>query len=125
MSKTTKLLFYNPKLIDLFFYSQVQDEKKTCWLYTLDKGATKFYDLLQLIEFYQLNSGSLPTRLTHYVQNGVTSQATANATTTTNTTSSKTTPSRKDENSSGASPSPPSSGNQNMSPKTPKSSSGI
>lgn len=32
---------------------------------------TKFYDLLQLIAFYQLNAGSLPTRLTHYVQNVV------------------------------------------------------
>ena len=32
---------------------------------------TRFYDLLQLIEFYQLNAGCLPTRLTHYVQNGV------------------------------------------------------
>lgn len=35
--------------------------------YTLDNGQTKFYDLLQLIEFYQLNTGSLPTRLTHYL----------------------------------------------------------
>lgn len=35
--------------------------------YTLDNGQTKFYDLLQLIEFYQLNMGSLPTRLTHYL----------------------------------------------------------
>lgn len=35
--------------------------------YTLDCGKTKFYDLLQLIEFYQLNVGSLPTRLTHYL----------------------------------------------------------
>ncbi|KAI4500774.1 hypothetical protein M0802_003985 [Mischocyttarus mexicanus] len=49
----------------------VYDERRNCWLYTLDKGATKFYDLLQLVEFYQLNSGSLPTRLTHYVQTGV------------------------------------------------------
>ncbi|RZF34031.1 hypothetical protein LSTR_LSTR017613 [Laodelphax striatellus] len=35
--------------------------------YTLDNGVTKFYDLLQLIEFYQLNAGCLPTRLTHYL----------------------------------------------------------
>ncbi|KAJ8920683.1 hypothetical protein NQ315_004822 [Exocentrus adspersus] len=40
-------------------------------LYSLDNGATRFYDILQLVEFYQLNTGSLPTRLTHYiVQNG-------------------------------------------------------
>ncbi|CAH0390033.1 unnamed protein product [Bemisia tabaci] len=35
--------------------------------FSLDNGATKFYDLLQLVEFYQLNAGCLPTRLTHYI----------------------------------------------------------
>lgn len=35
--------------------------------FSLDGGLTKFYDLLQLVEFYQLNAGSLPTRLMHYV----------------------------------------------------------
>lgn len=35
--------------------------------YSLDSGVTKFYDVLQLVEFYQLNAGCLPTRLTHYV----------------------------------------------------------
>lgn len=35
--------------------------------FSLDHGVTKFYDLLQLVEFYQLNAGSLPTRLMHYV----------------------------------------------------------
>ncbi|KAL5240501.1 hypothetical protein ACI65C_007911 [Semiaphis heraclei] len=35
--------------------------------FTLDNGVIKFYDLLQLVEFYQLNAGSLPTRLMHYV----------------------------------------------------------
>ncbi|XP_020288761.1 growth factor receptor-bound protein 14-like isoform X2 [Pseudomyrmex gracilis] len=62
------------KYNDKVFHAQIQpifDERRNCWLYTLDKGATKFYDLLQLVEFYQLNAGSLPTRLTHYVQNGV------------------------------------------------------
>jgi len=38
---------------------------------TLDWGQTRFYDLNSLIEFYQLNqghgSGSLPTRLTHFL----------------------------------------------------------
>ena len=32
-------------------------------VYSIDDGKTKFYDLLQLVEFYQLNSGTLPTRL--------------------------------------------------------------
>ncbi|XP_076640456.1 growth factor receptor-bound protein 14 isoform X2 [Colletes latitarsis] len=62
------------KYSEKVFHAQIQpvfDERCNCWLYTLDKGVTKFYDLLQLIEFYQLNAGSLPTRLTHYVQNGV------------------------------------------------------
>ncbi|XP_072377001.1 growth factor receptor-bound protein 14-like isoform X3 [Diabrotica undecimpunctata] len=36
-------------------------------VFSIDNGATKFYDLLQLVEFYQLNAGCLPTRLTHYV----------------------------------------------------------
>ena len=31
-------------------------------VYSLDDGKNKFYDLLQLVEFYQLNAGSLPTR---------------------------------------------------------------
>lgn len=35
--------------------------------FTLDNGVTKFYDLLQLVEFHQLNAGCLPTRLMHYV----------------------------------------------------------
>jgi len=38
-------------------------------LYSLDDGKTKFYDLLQLVEFYQLNAGSLPTRLKHFIVN--------------------------------------------------------
>ncbi|XP_017798333.1 PREDICTED: growth factor receptor-bound protein 14-like isoform X1 [Habropoda laboriosa] len=62
------------KYSEKVFHAQIQpvfDERCNCWLYTLDKGVTKFYDLLQLIEFYQLNAGCLPTRLTHYVQNGV------------------------------------------------------
>ncbi len=31
-------------------------------VYSVDDGRTKFYDLLQLVEFYQLNAGTLPTR---------------------------------------------------------------
>ncbi|XP_060822751.1 growth factor receptor-bound protein 14-like isoform X2 [Bombus pascuorum] len=62
------------KYSEKIFHAQIQpvfDERCNCWLYTLDRGVTRFYDLLQLIEFYQLNAGCLPTRLTHYVQNGV------------------------------------------------------
>jgi len=38
-------------------------------VYSVDDGKTKFYDLLQLVEFYQLNTGSLPTRLNQYIVN--------------------------------------------------------
>lgn len=36
-------------------------------LYSIDDGKTKFYDLLQLVEFHQLNTGCLPVRLQHYL----------------------------------------------------------
>lgn len=45
----------------------VTDPQRGGVFYSLDAGATKFYDLLQLVEFYQLNAGCLPTRLTHYL----------------------------------------------------------
>ncbi|XP_066587526.1 growth factor receptor-bound protein 14-like isoform X2 [Prorops nasuta] len=61
---------YNDKIIHTPIFPTF-DERKYCWLYSLDKGTTKFYDLLQLVEFYQLNNGSLPTRLTHYIQSDV------------------------------------------------------
>ncbi|ERE69937.1 growth factor receptor-bound protein 14 [Cricetulus griseus] len=34
--------------------------------HTLDEGHTKFTDLIQLVEFYQLNKGVLPCKLKHY-----------------------------------------------------------
>lgn len=36
---------------------------------SLDSGHTCFYDVLQLVEFYQLNRGALPTQLTHFISN--------------------------------------------------------
>ncbi|XP_046743539.1 growth factor receptor-bound protein 14-like isoform X2 [Diprion similis] len=45
----------------------IMDHVRETYCYSLDSGITKFYDLLQLVEFYQLNAGCLPTRLTHYV----------------------------------------------------------
>ncbi|XP_063988056.1 growth factor receptor-bound protein 14-like [Diachasmimorpha longicaudata] len=59
---------------DKILHAQIQptmDESGRNFLYTLDKGVTKFYDLIQLVDFYKLNAGSLPTRLTHYVSNSV------------------------------------------------------
>ncbi|CAH0558022.1 unnamed protein product [Brassicogethes aeneus] len=47
--------------------SPLIDPVREAHVYSLDSGVTKFYDLLQLVEFYQLNAGCLPTRLTHYV----------------------------------------------------------
>lgn len=43
----------------------VEEKEQLC--YSLDNARTKFYDLLQLVEFYQLNLGSLPTKLTHFL----------------------------------------------------------
>lgn len=43
----------------------VEEKEQLC--YSLDNGRTKFYDLLQLVEFYQLNLGCLPTKLTHFL----------------------------------------------------------
>lgn len=33
--------------------------------FSLDDGATKFTDLIHLVEFYQLNRGVLPCKLKH------------------------------------------------------------
>lgn len=35
--------------------------------YSLDGGRTKFLDLIQLVDFYQLNAAGLPTRLTYFI----------------------------------------------------------
>ncbi|KAL1437113.1 hypothetical protein MTO96_049105 [Rhipicephalus appendiculatus] len=43
----------------------VEEKDQLC--YSLDNGRTKFYDLLQLVEFYQLNLSYLPTKLTHFL----------------------------------------------------------
>lgn len=52
--------------------------RHSCWIvkvaegdghlcYSLDGGLTKFMDLIQLVDFYQLNAGALPTHLTYHV----------------------------------------------------------
>jgi len=38
-----------------------------CVTYSIDDCRTRFFDLLQMVEFYQLNRGTLSTRLTHYI----------------------------------------------------------
>lgn len=43
------------------------DPTSSAVTYSLDEGRTKFFDLLQLVEFYQLNKGTLNSRLTHYI----------------------------------------------------------
>lgn len=42
-------------------------EDKDQFYYTLDNSATKFMDLIQLVDFYQLNAGALPTELTYHI----------------------------------------------------------
>lgn len=44
-----------------------QIEKDGMMMLSLDAGHTKFTDLIQLVDFYQLNAAGLPTNLTHYV----------------------------------------------------------
>ncbi|XP_073976555.1 growth factor receptor-bound protein 10-like isoform X3 [Rhodnius prolixus] len=46
----------------------ITDPVRDTLCFTLDSGVTKFFDLLQLVEFYQLNAGCLPTRLTSYLE---------------------------------------------------------
>ena len=36
--------------------------------YSLDEGKTRFYDLMQMVEFYTLNQGSLNTKLSQVTQ---------------------------------------------------------
>ena len=43
---------------------QVEDDGEM--FHTLDDGHTRFTDLIQLVEFYQLNKGVLPCKLKHY-----------------------------------------------------------
>lgn len=47
-----------------FFLLQVEDDGEM--FHTLDDGHTRFTDLIQLVEFYQLNKGVLPCKLKHY-----------------------------------------------------------
>lgn len=52
-------------LLNLVFpFLQLEDDGKL--FYTLDDGHTRFTDLIQLVEFYQLNKGVLPCKLKHY-----------------------------------------------------------
>lgn len=43
---------------------QCEDDGQT--FFTLDDGNTKFSDLIQLVDFYQLNKGVLPCKLKHH-----------------------------------------------------------
>ena len=48
----------------LLLLLKVEDDGEL--FHTLDDGHTKFTDLIQLVEFYQLNRGVLPCKLKHY-----------------------------------------------------------
>lgn len=45
--------------------ASLQCEEDGQVFFSLDDGATKFTDLIQLVEFYQLNKGVLPCKLKH------------------------------------------------------------
>uniref|UniRef100_A0A0A9YWB1 Growth factor receptor-bound protein 14 n=1 Tax=Lygus hesperus TaxID=30085 RepID=A0A0A9YWB1_LYGHE len=46
----------------------VEDTQEKIICYTIDNGTTKFFDICQLVEFYRLNAGPLPTRLTNHLE---------------------------------------------------------
>lgn len=71
-AKKKKTAFYCVKLLIrtnlhmrvVFVLLQVDDEGEV--FHSLDDGQTRFTDLIQLVEFYQLNRGVLPCKLKHH-----------------------------------------------------------
>lgn len=43
-----------------------QSEEEGRLYFTMDDGQTRFADLIQLVEFHQINRGILPCKLRHY-----------------------------------------------------------
>lgn len=62
--RTLTLLCLNMAFTCARLSPQVDDEGEL--FYSLDDGHTKFSDLIQLVEFYQLNRGVLPCKLRHH-----------------------------------------------------------
>ncbi|XP_014326617.1 growth factor receptor-bound protein 14 isoform X1 [Xiphophorus maculatus] len=62
--KTFVLSLCHMQKIKHFQILPVDDEGEL--FYTLDDGHTRFTDLIQFVEFYQLNRGTLPCRLKHH-----------------------------------------------------------
>ncbi|XP_023478806.1 growth factor receptor-bound protein 14 isoform X1 [Equus przewalskii] len=62
--KTFVLSMSHGQKIKHFQIIPVEDEGEM--FHTLDDGHTRFTDLIQLVEFYQLNKGVLPCKLKHY-----------------------------------------------------------
>ncbi|XP_048095836.1 growth factor receptor-bound protein 14 isoform X3 [Alosa pseudoharengus] len=62
--KTFVLSLCHMQRIKHFQIVPVEDEGEL--FYSLDEGHTRFGDLLQLVEFYQLNRGVLPCKLRHH-----------------------------------------------------------
>ncbi|XP_016083656.2 growth factor receptor-bound protein 14 isoform X4 [Ornithorhynchus anatinus] len=62
--KTFVLSLSHGQKIKHFQIIPLEDEGEM--FHTLDDGHTRFTDLIQLVEFYQLNKGVLPCKLKHY-----------------------------------------------------------
>ncbi|GAA6065871.1 growth factor receptor-bound protein 14 isoform X1, partial [Tachysurus ichikawai] len=62
--KTFVLSLCHAQRIRHFQIVPVEDDGEL--FYSLDDGNTRFSDLLQLVEFYQLNRGVLPCKLKHH-----------------------------------------------------------
>lgn len=57
-------LCHQQKIRNFQILPQCEDDGQT--FFTLDDGNTKFSDLIQLVDFYQLNKGVLPCKLKHH-----------------------------------------------------------
>ncbi|XP_052590488.1 growth factor receptor-bound protein 10 isoform X2 [Peromyscus californicus insignis] len=57
-------LCHHQKIKNFQILPQCEDDGQT--FFTLDDGNTKFSDLIQLVDFYQLNKGVLPCKLKHH-----------------------------------------------------------
>lgn len=59
------MFLFNNSLPVVWTLSWYQCEEDGQVFFSLDDGVTKFTDLIQLVEFYQLNRGVLPCKLKH------------------------------------------------------------
>ncbi|KAF6198142.1 hypothetical protein GE061_007889, partial [Apolygus lucorum] len=62
------LSFKSQEKVVHFPITVVDDQVDKIMCYTIDSGTTKFFDICQLVEFYRLNTGPLPCRLSNHLE---------------------------------------------------------